>query len=237
MVSGFLRPTGPLRLTVSPLAHELRDGQTESAPEIQEKSLPVKRFCRGETDIWVVFFFEVAILSYQHLPPRGGLCLDMKMKIGVLSDTHLHRLTRDFRYMLDQFLGDVDLIFHAGDFVSAEIVEFLSRKNFHGVHGNMDPIEVKEALPEKKVIQLGPYRVGLIHGDGPSRGLEERIRAEFQNVDAIVYGHSHRAANYVKDGILLFNPGTATGFSFSRDHSVGILRVGETIRGEIIPIE
>jgi len=161
----------------------------------------------------------------------------METKIGVLSDTHLHRLTQDFRYMLDQFLGDVDLIFHAGDFVSAEIVEFLSRKNFHGVHGNMDPIEVKEALPEKKVIRLGPYRVGLIHGDGPSRGLEERIRAEFQNVDAIVYGHSHRAANYVKHGILFFNPGTATGFSFSRDHSIGILEVGETIRGEIIPIE
>jgi hypothetical protein len=161
----------------------------------------------------------------------------MKMKIGVLSDTHLHHLTRDFRYMLDQFLGDVDLIFHAGDFVCADIVEFLSRKNFHGVYGNMDPIEIKKVLPEKKVIQLGPYSVGLIHGDGPSRGLEERIHAEFQDVDAIVYGHSHRAANHVKDGILLFNPGTATGFSFSKDHSVGILEIGETIRGEIIPIE
>jgi putative phosphoesterase len=161
----------------------------------------------------------------------------MKMKIGVLSDTHLHRLTRDFRYILDEFLWDVDLIFHVGDFVCAEIVDFLSRKNFHGVHGNMDPIEIKEVLPEKKVIQLGPFSVGLIHGDGPSRGLEERIQAEFQDVDAIVYGHSHRAANHVKDGILLFNPGTATGFSFSKEHSVGILEVGETIRGEIISIE
>ena len=161
----------------------------------------------------------------------------MKMKIGILSDTHLHRLTRDFRDILDQFLWDVDLIFHAGDFVSAEIVEFLSRKNFHGVHGNMDPIEVKKILPEKKMVQVGPYRLGLIHGDGPSAGLEERIRSEFQNVDAIVYGHSHRAANYVKDGILLFNPGTATGFSYSKYHSLGILKVGETIRGEIIPIE
>jgi putative phosphoesterase len=161
----------------------------------------------------------------------------MKMKIGVLSDTHLHRLTRDFRDILDQFLWDVDLIFHVGDFVSPEIVEFLSRKDFHGVHGNMDPIEVKEVLPEKKVVQLGHHKVGLIHGFGPSRGLEERIRAEFRDVDVIVYGHSHRAANYVKEGILLFNPGTATGFSFSRNHSLGILEVGETIRGEIILIE
>jgi putative phosphoesterase len=169
--------------------------------------------------------------------PRGGPYSDMKMKIGVLADTHLLRLTRDFRDILDQLLWDVDLIFHVGDFVSPEIVEFLSRKNFHGVHGNMDPIEVKELLPEKKVVQLGPYRLGLHHGYGPSRGLDERIRAEFQDVDVIVYGHSHRAANYVKEGTLLFNPGTATGFSFSRNHSVGILEVGETIRGEIIPIE
>jgi putative phosphoesterase len=216
---------------------KLGDGRTELASQIQEKSLLVKRFCQRETDIWVVFFLEVAILSYQHLVPRGGLYSDMKMKIGVLSDTHLHRLTRDFRDILDQFLWDVDLIFHVGDFVSPEIVEFLSRKNFHGVHGNMDPTEVKEALPKKKVVQLGPYRLGLHHGYGPSRGLDERIRAEFQDVDVIVYGHSHRAANYVKEGVLLFNPGTATGFSFSRNHSLGILEVGETIRGEIIPIE
>lgn len=161
----------------------------------------------------------------------------MKLKIGVLSDTHLHRLTGDFRYILDEFLWDVDLIFHVGDFVSEEVVDFLSEKNFHGVHGNMDPLEVKEMLPEKKVIQLGPYRLGLIHGDGSSSKLEERIHSEFQNVDVIVYGHSHRAANHVKDGILLFNPGTATGFSYSKNHSFGILELGETIRGEIIPIE
>ena len=93
------------------------------------------------------------------------------------------------------------------------------------------------ALPGKKVVELGPYRLGLIHGYGPSRGLDDRIRAEFQDVDVIVYGHSHRAANYVREGILLFNPGTATGFSSSNDHSVGILEVDETIRGEIISIE
>jgi putative phosphoesterase len=160
----------------------------------------------------------------------------MEMKIGVLSDTHLHRLTEEFRDIFDQFLSDVDLIFHAGDFVSAEIVEFLSRENFHGVHGNMDPIEVKEMLPEKKVIQLGPYRLGLIHGWGSSKGLEERIQSEFQKMDVIVYGHSHRAVNYVRDGVLLFNPGTATGFTFSEDHSLGVLELSDTIRGEIIPI-
>ena len=160
----------------------------------------------------------------------------MKMKIGVLSDTHLHRMTPEFREIFDHFLSDVDAIFHAGDFVSAEIVEFLSRKRFHGVHGNMDPIEVKEMLPRKEAIQLGPYRLGLIHGWGSSSGLEQRIQTEFQNIDIIVYGHSHKAANCLKDGVLLFNPGTATGPTFSEEHSLGLLELGDTIRSEIIPI-
>jgi len=133
-------------------------------------------------------------------------------------------------------LSDKDVILHAGDIVSTEIVDFLSRKEFHGVHGNMDPPEVKELLPSKKVIELGPYRLGLIHGWGPSAGLGDRIWSEFQRVDVIVYGHSHHAANHIREGVLLFNPGTATGFSSSGIHTIGVLELDDTIRGEIISL-
>jgi hypothetical protein len=44
----------------------LGDRHTELASQIQEKSQPVKRFCQRETDIGVVFFLEIAILSYQY---------------------------------------------------------------------------------------------------------------------------------------------------------------------------
>ncbi len=158
------------------------------------------------------------------------------IKVGVLSDTHLHRVTRDIRDICDQYFSDVDSILHAGDFVSVEIVEFLSRRGFHGVHGNMDPIEVKKTLPGKKVIELGPYKVGLIHGWGSSEGLEERILSGFRHMDVIVYGHSHVAANLIKDEVLLFNPGTATGFSSSKVRSIGILELDDTIHAEIIDI-
>jgi putative phosphoesterase len=161
----------------------------------------------------------------------------MKIKIGVLSDTHLRRVDNHFRDTCDRFFSDVDLILHAGDFVSPGIADFLSRKAFQGVAGNMDPMEVKEMLPEKKVIELGPYRVGLIHGSGPSDGLEDRIWSEFENVDVIVYGHTHRSACHRRDGVLLFNPGTATGFIYSGVHTIGVLEFGETINAEIIPID
>jgi len=160
----------------------------------------------------------------------------MKIKIGVLSDTHLHGVTREFRGIYNKFLSDKDMILHAGDLVSIDIVNFLSGKDFHGVYGNMDPVEVKELLPAKKIIELGPYRLGITHGWGSSVGLEGRIRPEFQNVDVIVYGHSHHPVNYVKEGVLLFNPGTATGFSSDGTHTIGILELGDTIHGDIIRV-
>lgn len=161
----------------------------------------------------------------------------MKMKIGILSDTHLRGVTKEFREFYDKYLSDKDLVLHAGDFVSIEIVDFLSRKNFQGVHGNMDPVEVKEQLPAKKIVELESYRIGLIHGWGASDGLEDRIWKEFQNVDVIVYGHSHHAVNHMRDGVLFFNPGTASGYSSSGTHSMGVLELDNTIRGKIITLE
>ena len=100
----------------------------------------------------------------------------------------------------------------------------------------MDPFEVRTRLPEKTVVEAGPYRIGLIHGWGPSAGLEDRIANEFNNVDAVVYGHSHIAVNHLRNGVLYFNPGTATGYASSGIHSIGILELGDTITGHIIPL-
>jgi len=159
-----------------------------------------------------------------------------RIKIGVLSDTHLRKVTRELKELSREQLADIDLILHAGDVVSTEILDFLRKKKFHGVHGNMDPLEVKAALPRKKIIEIGPYRLGLIHGWGSASGLEDRIRSEFQDVDVIIYGHSHRPVNHLRGGVLFFNPGTATGFSFEGRHTMGFLEVDDTIRGEIVTL-
>ena len=158
------------------------------------------------------------------------------MKIGVLSDTHLYQITREFADIYHTYLSDADMIFHAGDVVSPDIVAFLEQNVFHGVQGNMDPLEVKALLPGKKIVEVGPHRLGIIHGWGSANGLEDRIFPLFPGVDVIIYGHTHMAANHVRDGVLFFNPGTATGFSASDDHSIGILEVGDTVQGRIIPI-
>jgi putative phosphoesterase len=178
-------------------------------------------------------------LLYSHIQGqlnKEGIIPAMTMRIGVISDTHLHRVTRDFRNIFDQYFSDIDMILHAGDFVSLDVVQFLNKKEFHGVQGNMDSLEIKATLPEKEVIEVGAWRLGLIHGWGPSEGLEERIRERFDNVDVIVYGHAHKAANHRREGVLLFNPGTVTGYTSAGVHSVGVLEIGDTVSGEIIDI-
>lgn len=156
------------------------------------------------------------------------------MKIGVISDTHLGGVTKELMDIFDRHLRDKDVVIHAGDVVSPEVIQFLSQKTFHGVHGNMDPPEVKERLPDRVTVELAGFSIGIIHGWGAATGLEERILPMFQGVDMLIYGHTHRPLNEVHDGVRLFNPGTATGYSASGDHSMGILEIGDTIRADII---
>ena len=159
------------------------------------------------------------------------------MKIGVLSDTHLTHVTQEFRLICEQFLSGIDLILHAGDFVSPDIVAYLGRGPFHGVYGNMDGFDTRKLLSGKKVIEIGRYRIGLIHGIGGPDGIEDRIRKEFSGkVDAIVYGHSHRAANAVREGVLSFNPGSASRHTRFGKRTFGILELNDSLHGRIVEI-
>ncbi|MBW1729948.1 MAG: metallophosphoesterase family protein [Deltaproteobacteria bacterium] len=160
----------------------------------------------------------------------------MAFRIGVISDTHLHRVTKEFERLYEEYLADKDLIVHAGDIVSMDVVEFLSRKPLKVVSGNMDPVEVRKRLPSKEVIEIEGFRIGLIHGWGAAADLERRVLNEFRNVDVIIYGHSHYPFNEVMEGVLMFNPGTATGYASAGFHSLGILDVEDTVKGEIIKL-
>jgi predicted phosphodiesterase len=66
-------------------------------------------------------------------------------------------------------------------------------------------------------------------------GIESRIRDEFDEVDAIVYGHTHTPASHPQKNIYFFNPGTPT-HSFIHQATLGILHLGEKIEGEIIKV-
>jgi len=158
------------------------------------------------------------------------------IKIGVLSDTHLREPGPDFKNMIETHFKGVDKILHAGDSVDWSVAEYLSgQKELIAVCGNMDSSDVRRAFPQKRIIELGRFQVGLIHGGGSPFGIESRVRDEFEEVDAIVYGHSHTPANHQVKDILFFNPGSPTR-SFIHRATLGILHIGEKIEGEIIKI-
>jgi uncharacterized protein len=158
------------------------------------------------------------------------------MKIGVISDTHLKEPYSEFKKVIEFYFKDVEKIFHAGDFVDWSIAEYLSsQKELIAVYGNMDSREIGKAFPEKRVIELQGYKIGLIHGGGSPFGIESRIRGEFDEVDAIIYGHTHTPANHQVKNIYFFNPGSPTR-SFIHKATLGILLLGEKIEGEIIKI-
>jgi len=161
-------------------------------------------------------------------------------RIGVISDTHIGDVwggdTLIAALQKEQF-HDVDLILHAGDMVDPEILSLFTTCPVLAVNGNMDP--VASGLPMRRVIATGPFRLGLIHGWGSPRGLEQRLLREFatENIDCLVYGHSHIPDCRRQDGRLLFNPGSPTDRRGAPFHSVGLLEVNDTIQGRIIALD
>lgn len=157
------------------------------------------------------------------------------MKIGVLSDTHLHTVTDDFKKVVDNLFADTDLILHAGDIVAGPVLQYLENHGCEAVRGNMDLPEVVQSLPIKRVVKAEGYKIGMVHGFGAPRGLAEVLRKEFDDIDCLVFGHSHQAMNQVVGNELWFNPGSATDMS-GRGATVGILEITDRLTGRIVTI-
>ncbi len=157
------------------------------------------------------------------------------MKIGVLSDIHMKRDDGGLQGIIDRYLQDVEMFLLCGDFISLDIYEMFLFKDAAAVSGNMDDVFVKKTLPVKRVVTVNGFRIGLIHGWGPPAGIETRISREFDDVDCIVYGHTHRARNEKVAGTIFFNQGSPTDNRFAPYNSIGILDVTDDgITGSII---
>ena len=73
----------------------------------------------------------------------------------------------------------------------------------------------------------------------PAEGLAERVRREFAGtpLDCLVFGHSHVPLCQWHDGLLLFNPGSATDRRGMPYESVGLLEVEDgKVHGRIISL-
>jgi hypothetical protein len=162
------------------------------------------------------------------------------MRIGVIADTHIPQRAKKIpQQILDDF-GHADMVIHAGDLADLTVLWDLRAvcRDVRAVWGNMDPEEVRLELPYKDIITVGSYRIGIMHGFGHPDSLIERLKEEFADdkVDAVIFGHAHRPTNETQDGILYFNPGSATDDIFAPYKSYGILEINDEIKACIIKL-
>jgi len=162
------------------------------------------------------------------------------MRIGVIADTHIpDRAMQIPKQVLDDF-KNADMLIHAGDLVELSVIETMKKAcpDVKVVCGNMDGLEVRKAFPEKEIIKVGNYKIGIIHGYGPPNKLIDTLNEVFKNdtVDMIVYGHSHIGVVENIGNIIYFNPGSPTDKIFSPFNSYGIIEITDKIDAKIIKL-
>lgn len=120
--------------------------------------------------------------------------------VGVISDTHSL-----LRPEAIDYLRGSDLIIHAGDIGSAEIVDELKQiAPVVAVKGNIDSGRWAEAYPDVEVTELEGKHLYVLHN---LNDMElDPVAAGF---DVVISGHSHQPKIKEVDGVLYLNPGSA----------------------------
>jgi hypothetical protein len=155
------------------------------------------------------------------------------MKIGVVGDSHIPESGPLLQARLARLFKGIDILLHAGDVCELYVLEELQEMFTltFAVWGEGDSDEVRHYVEETRVARFGGRAVGMIHGHqyaeaqrqagrwlnrllkrAPDPGtLEDFLLAQFEGdeVDAIIFGHTHVPYVKMHKGVLLFNPGAA----------------------------
>jgi uncharacterized protein len=135
------------------------------------------------------------------------------VKLLLMADTHVPHRARDLPEQLWRAVAEADVVVHAGDWVSVQLLDtLLARANrLIAVVGNNDGPALSARLPEIAAAELDGVRLAVVHETGPARGREERCATRFPDTDVLVFGHSHIPWDTVAPtGLRLLNPGSPT---------------------------
>lgn len=169
------------------------------------------------------------------------------MRIGLISDTHLHRVGEVLPAVVWEAFSGLDLILHAGDIYRLSLLDELEAlAPVLAARGYGDPPAEDPRLRRVQVVAAGPWSIGLIHNLGqpetpirieekiylPEEPLAQVLERKFgQPVQVVVFGDTHEALIALHQGILLVNPGSPTYPGFNQkargEPTLGLLEVGE----------
>lgn len=142
------------------------------------------------------------------------------MRIGLISDTHGKLRAEVF----DAFAG-VDLILHAGDIGSLDIItELETIAPVRAVHGNTDSAGIAAMYPECMTVDAAGNRIVVVHGHRLGSPTPSSLRAAHPEADVIVYGHTHQPLHDSAHPVVI-NPGAAGPVRFNSRPSVAVLEL------------
>ena len=126
-----------------------------------------------------------------------------------MGDTHIPSRAETISPHIVNFIDEFapHSILFTGDATEPGVLMFLERlAPLHAVRGNMD----KFNLPSMKSLNF-KQKILLIHGHQFGRGNYEELIKYANGYNILVCGHTHHQEHFEKNGLLVINPGTATG--------------------------
>ncbi len=146
--------------------------------------------------------------------------------VGVISDTH-----GLLRPEAVKALEGADVIIHAGDIGSPEVLETLRAvAQVYAVRGNMDMSGWAHDLPKTAVVEIGEILLYVLH-DANKLDLDPAA----SGFSAIISGHTHKPSIDRRNGVLFLNPGTAG--SFSSRTTVALLHFrGSALEAQVVEL-
>jgi len=154
----------------------------------------------------------------------------MATLIGVISDTH-----DLLRAEAVEALRGVDLIIHAGDIDTPEVIAALQElAPVTAVRGNCDRGDWAKAYPLWQRVTVAEVAIFVLHD---RKDLPMLMPANESGVQVVISGHSHKPAMEEKDGVLYLNPGSAGRKRFKLPVTLALLKVvGVRVSAQIVEL-
>lgn len=147
------------------------------------------------------------------------------MRIGLISDTHLHDPAEALDPSVGRAFAGVDLILHLGDIYGTFVLDRLEAiAPVMGIRAYQDPEDAR--LRKQRVETIGGLRVAMIHNLGfpeteidvdrdltfpAGHAVRDVLAKRFgEPVDVVAFGDTHEEIAAEREGVLLVNPGSPT---------------------------